>query len=302
MIRLGLNVPNFGPTATPDVLRGWIRFAEDNGFALAMMSDHVAPTPDVTATYPPPFYDPFATLSWLAGLTDRLELGTSVAILPHRHPLLTARTATNIDQFTGGRFILGVGTGWSEGEFNALGLPFHKRGAITDEYLVAITEAWGNDLVSLDGEYVSYRNVSTGPRSARSPRPPLWVGGSSAVAIRRAARFGDAWHPINRERDWLRSTGLPALHAAASALGRPAPAFCPRIRARLTAHDLPADDRRIGIGSSAQIQADLDALEQLGAQYVVLDTNPDDPADRRPPSEDWHTLSTIARRAQAGSS
>jgi probable F420-dependent oxidoreductase len=299
VIRLGVNVPNFGPTATPRNLRDWVRFAEDSGFALAMMSDHVMLTPDVTALYPPPFYDPFTTLSWLGGFTDRLELGTSVTIVPYRHPLLVARTAANIDQFTGGRFVLGVAAGWSEPEFTALGLPFRERGRITDEYLAAMVDAWTDDVVSRDGAYVSYRDVSTGPRSARSPHPPLWVGGASPAAIRRAARFGDAWHPNNAQLDWLRDTGLPALRDAAAAAGRPVPALCPRIRARLTADDQPETDRLVGFGSGAQIQADLEALEALGAEYVVLDTNPDHPRDRRPAAEDWHTLRTIAERAQA---
>jgi probable F420-dependent oxidoreductase len=299
--RLGVNIPNFGPTATPQNLRDWIRFAEDSGFALAMMSDHVAPTPDVTAQYPAPFYDPFTTLAWLGGLTDHLELGTSVTILPYRHPLLTARIAASIDQFTGGRFILGVAVGWSAPEFIALGAPFRDRGKITDEYLEAITQAWTNDLVSLNGYYVSYRDVSTGPRPVRAPHPPIWVGGSSPKAIKRAARFADAWHPNNADLAWLRDTALPALHAAAHDVGRPVPAFCPRIRARLTAYDQPAGDRPIGIGSAAQIQSDLDALVELGATYIVLDTNPDDPADRRPPEEDWNTLRTIAERTHATS-
>jgi probable F420-dependent oxidoreductase len=298
-VKLGVNIPNFGPTATPQNLRDWVRFAEDNGFALAVMSDHVAPTPDVVATYPPPFYDPFVTLSWLAGLTDRLELGTSVTILPYRHPLMTARAATNIDQFTGGRFVLGVGVGWSAPEYTALGVPFRERGRITDEYLAAIRDAWSQDVVSFDGEHVRYRDVSTGPRSARSPHPPLWVGGASPRAILRAARLGDAWHPINPTLDWLRDTALPALQAAADELRRTPPALCPRIRARLQRHDLRADDRPAGVGSAAQIQADLDALAELGATYVVLDTNPDHPSDRRPPEEDWRALRAIADRARA---
>jgi probable F420-dependent oxidoreductase len=298
-MRLGVNVPNFGPTASPQNLRDWVQFAEDNGFALAMMSDHVAPTPDVIATYPPPFYDPFATLSWLGGFTRHLELGTSVAVLLYRHPLLTARLATNIDRFTGGRFILGVGVGWSEGEFAALGVPFRERGRITDEYVIAITEAWTKDLVSLSGDYASYRDINTEPRSVRAPHPPLWIGGSSPGAIRRAARFGDAWHPINPQLDWLRTTGLPMLHDAASSVGRSVPAFAPRIRARLTARDQPVAGRRIGIGSCAQIQADVDALAELGADYVVLDTNPDDPRDRQPASDDWRTLSAIADRTSS---
>jgi probable F420-dependent oxidoreductase len=295
--RLGLNIPNFGPTATPEDLRGWARFAEESGFALAMMSDHVAPTPDVAAVYPSPFFDPFTTLSWLAGLTDRLELGTSVTILPYRHPLLTARTAAAIDRFSGGRFVLGVGVGWSAPEFAALGLPFRERGRMTDEFLAAITEAWTRDVVSRAGDYVRYRDVSTGPRSARSPHPPIWVGGSSPGAIRRAARFGGAWHPINPDLDRLRDSGLPALRAAARSLDRPVPALCPRIRARPTARDLPPEHRRAGVGSLAQILADLDMLVELGAACVVLDTNPDQPSDRRPSIEDWRTLGTIAERA-----
>jgi alkanesulfonate monooxygenase SsuD/methylene tetrahydromethanopterin reductase-like flavin-dependent oxidoreductase (luciferase family) len=111
-VKLGVNVPNFGPGTGPESLTGWVRFAEDAGFSLAMMSDHVAVTPDVAELYPPPFYDPFTTLAWLAGLTERIELGTTVTILPYRHPLLTARVAANIDDLSGGRFVLGVGVGW----------------------------------------------------------------------------------------------------------------------------------------------------------------------------------------------
>jgi probable F420-dependent oxidoreductase len=291
--RLGLNIPNFGPTATPETLLAWARFAEDHDFAVAMMSDHVAPTPDVVALYPAPFYDPFTTLSWLAGRTDRVELGTTVAIVPYRHPLLTARAAANIDRFSGGRFILGVGAGWSEPEFTALGVPFRERGRITDEYLDAIVGAWTAEVVSHDGAYVRYRDVSTGPAPVRLP---LWVGGSAPGAIRRAARVGDAWHPNNAPLDWLRETGLPALRAAAEALGRAVPAFCPRMRARLAPRDLPEADRPAGVGSLAQVCGDIATLAEFGADTVVLDTNPDDPAGRRPAEDDWQTLRDIADR------
>ena len=297
MTRLGVNVPNFGPTATPDNLLAWARFAEDAGFAVAMMSDHVAPTPDVAAIYPDPFYDPFTTLSWLAGLTARIELGTTVAVLPYRHPLLTARAAANIDRFSGGRFVLGVGVGWSEPEYTALGVPFRDRGSITDEYLAAIIDAWTSPRVSLDGDHARYRDVSTGPRAVRSPHPPVWVGGSSPAAIRRAARFGDAWHPINPDLDRLRDVGLPALRVAARAARRPTPALAARIRARLSASDLPPAGRPAGVGSLPQVHDDLARLAEMGAAYVVLDTNPDDAADRRPAEDDWATLATIAEGA-----
>jgi probable F420-dependent oxidoreductase len=305
-MKLGLNIPNFGPTATPDIMRAWVRFAQDHGYALAMLSDHVAPTPDVTAVYPSPFYDPFATLSWLAGLTDRVELGTTVAVAAYRHPLLTARLATNIDQFSGGRFVLGVGVGWSEPEFTALGLRFSDRGRVTDEYLQAIVgvlrvglrqghrsggERLGSGSVSLDGHFVRYQDVDTGPASVRQPHLPVWVGGSAPAAIRRAVRFGQAWHPINPSLSWLREKGLPMLRAVAADQSLPVPAFCPRIKARLADG---VDDRPLGVGTFAQIRADVEALRSLGASYVVLDTNPDNPADRQPLTTDWALLARIS--------
>jgi probable F420-dependent oxidoreductase len=297
-VQLGVNVRNFGPTATPGNLLRWVRFAEESGFALAMMSDHVAPTPDVAELYPPPFYDPFATLAWLAGATDRLLLGTTVTVLPYRHPLLVARMAANIDRFTGGRFVFGVGVGWSAPEYAALGVPFERRGPIMDEYLAAIVAAWTDDVVSLDGRFVTYRDVGTGPRPARQPHPPVWVGGTSPAAIRRAARFGDAWHPNNAGLEWLRDTGLPALRAAAEAAGRPVPAFAPRMRAKVTGNGRPDADRRPGEGSLAQVVADFRTLVDLGAEYVVLDTNPDHPSEEAPLEDDWRDLAAVAAALQ----
>jgi alkanesulfonate monooxygenase SsuD/methylene tetrahydromethanopterin reductase-like flavin-dependent oxidoreductase (luciferase family) len=162
-MKLGVNILNFGPGGSPDSLRGWARFAEQAGFSIAMISDRGPLTPDVQALYPAPFYDPFVTLAWLAGQTEHIELGTTVALLPYRHPLLTARMVANIDQFSGGRFVFGVGVGWSEPEFAALGVPFGQRGAITDEYLAAITELWAGEVASMDGRFVSFREIGTGP-------------------------------------------------------------------------------------------------------------------------------------------
>lgn len=297
MIRLGLNVPNFGPATTPASLRSWIEFAEETGFSLAMMSDHVAPTPDVTALYPAPFYDPFTTLSWLASFTTRLSLGTSVAILPYRHPLLTARMSANLDQFTAGRFVLGVGVGWSETEFGSLGVPFAERGRITDEFLTVITRAWTEPTLSFEGDHVRFQDVATGPAPVRHPRPPLWVGGTGEAGIRRAARFGDAWHAVNPGRDWLQHVALPLLADAAASLAKPIPTFSPRIKARLTPNDLTGPDRPLGVGSLSQIHDDLVLLDGLGADVVVLDSNPDHPDQRRPTADDWRALQRIAAGA-----
>lgn len=298
-MKLGLNVPNFGPGTDPDTLLGWVRFAERAGFELAMMSDHVAVTPDVAELYPPPFYEPFTTLAWLAGLTERIQLGTSIAVLPYRNPLLIARVVASIDQFSCGRFVFGVGVGWSRQEYATLGVPFDSRGVITDDYLAAITALWASDIASHDGPHISFSEVRSEPRGARRPRPPIWVGGTSPTAIRRTVRFGDAWHPNNAEIGWLRESGLPALRTAAEEAGRAQPAFNPRMRLRLT--DAPLDDdRREGEGTLAQVLADLEDLADLGAGYVILDTNPDHPSGRRPPREDWTTLESVAGALSRG--
>ena len=131
-MQLGVNVPNFGPGTDPGVLREWARVVEGLGYDLLMVSDHVTVTPDVAERYPEPFYEPFTTLSWLAGITTTLRLGTTVLVLPYRHPLLVARMATNLQQLSEGRLVLGVGVGWARQEYEALGVPFSARGRLTD--------------------------------------------------------------------------------------------------------------------------------------------------------------------------
>ena len=292
-MKLGLNILNFGPGTSADSLRKWARFAEDTGFALVTVSDHVAITPDVAAVYPTPFYDPFVTLAALAAVTQRVQLGTSVVVLPYRNPLLIARMAANLDQFSSGRFVLGVGTGWSVLEYAALGVRFADRGAITDEYLEVILAAWAEEQVSMQGRHVSFEKVRTAPGPLRLPRPPVWVGGSSARALDRAGRFGEAWHPINPGLSWMRDAALPKLEHAAARFGRPTPALCPRIRIDLRAEDVRPVDRRLGTGSLGQIVDDLQSLRALGAQYLVLDPYPGRPEERRPDDDDRRTLETI---------
>ncbi|GAA3316526.1 hypothetical protein GCM10020219_035820 [Nonomuraea dietziae] len=109
---LGVNVPNFGPGTDPAVLRRWAQNVEGLGYDLLLLSDHLVVTPDVAEQYPAPFYEPFTTLSWLAGVVPRIRLGTTVLIMPYRHPLLVARMAANLNQLSGGRLVLGVGIGW----------------------------------------------------------------------------------------------------------------------------------------------------------------------------------------------
>jgi len=270
-MQLGVNVPNFGPGTDQGVLREWARVVAGIGFDLLMMSDHVAVTPDVAERYPEPFYDPFTTLSWLAGISGgELRLGTTVLVLPYRHPLLTARMASSLQRLSGGRFVLGVGVGWARQEFDALGVPFGARGRLTDEYLGVMRQAW---------------------RAEDQDAPAVWVGGHSAAAIRRAVRFGDAWHPLRLPVPRMRSV------LAENAL----PGFAPRIALRLTDAPVEEVERPAGVGDLQQIVGDLVELRGLGAQTVVLDPYHGDPAQTRRPEAAWRALTAVAEQWRTAS-
>jgi probable F420-dependent oxidoreductase len=295
-MKIGVNLINFGPAASLESMTRWAKMSESLGYHLIMAADHVAITPDVQNRYPAPFYEPFTTLGWLAGMSLNIELGTTVIILPYRSPIEVARMTAMIDNMSGGRFILGVGVGWAQQEFEALGVPFHKRGAITNDYLAAIRKLWTNKVASHQGPYAKFENVYTEPLPLSKPHPPVWVGGASDAALRRAVKLAEGWHPIRPKVSWLRDDGLPRLKRIAQEESKPVPALCPRIRLRITESDIPEDARIAGEGSLDQIRRDMAALEQMGAQYVLLDTYRDDLEETKNHEYAFRMLSTMAEK------
>jgi probable F420-dependent oxidoreductase len=293
-MKFGINLLNFGPGASPASLLRWTTLAETLGFDLAMISDHIAVTPDVNSKYPAPLYDPYTTLAWLAGQTSTIELGTTVIVVPYRSPILMARLGANIDQMSNGRFIFGIGVGWAEQEFAALNLDFEKRGPMTDEYLAAIKTLWTNEQASFSGEFVSFEDINATPMPIQTPHPPIWVGGASPAAFRRTVEHGDGWHPIRPRADWMRDIGVPKLRETADRMGKPMPALCPRIKLRLTDSPVPDDDRAAGIGTVDQVRGDLEILQELGTEYVLFDTFADDPAETATHEWAWSMLMTVA--------
>ena len=295
-MKVGVNLINFGPGVSPQSLASWASLTEKLGYHFVAVSDHVAVTPDVAEQYPAPFYDPFTTLSWLSGITETLELATTVTILPYRHPLQLARVGANLDRISNGRFILGVGVGWAREEYEALGIDFHQRGAIANDYLAAIKTLWTEEVASYEGAFVSFREVQTAPRPVRNPHPPIWVGGSSQAALRRAVLYGDGWHPINVRTDWVEAEGLPRLRKIADIENRAMPAFCPRIKLMLSPNPLPKSDRLAGEGSLDQVRRDFEALEVLGASHVLLDTFTGDLEATRHHETYWEMLTVTAEK------
>jgi probable F420-dependent oxidoreductase len=209
-----------GPQSRPDVLLACARCAEDAGLADVWVADHIAIPPDDAEGSGGRYLDPLAALAWLAGKTERIGLGTGVLNLPYRPALPTAKAIATVQELSGGRLRLGVGIGWMDPEFRALGVPRSERGRRSDETLEFLHRAFANDVVSANGQEFLFL-----PRPAR---PPIYVGGSGEHALRRAARYGDGWFPMTNDPALLHA-GRTRLRELAHELGRPEPAivaFC----------------------------------------------------------------------------
>jgi len=298
-MKFGLKLHHSGQGASPEHMKQWAQFAENLGLHLVMVADHAALTPEVIEQYPAPYSETFTNLAWLAAHTEKVLLGTTVVVVPYRHPVHLAQMTSNVDQLSGGRLVFGVGIGWAQTEFDVFNVPFHKRGVITNDYLAAIKTLWTGEVASHNGPYVSFKDVLLSPKPVQSPHPPVWVGGSSDRAMRRAVRFGQAWHPISMRVDWLRDTAMPRLRQIAATEDLPVPALCPRIYCRLTDSPVPEDERMAGEGTLEQVHGDLKELEALGADYVLLDTKRNNPTADSPRHHDeaWRTVATLVEQA-----
>ncbi|RLU78127.1 LLM class F420-dependent oxidoreductase [Streptomyces griseocarneus] len=180
--------------AGPEALRRVARAADRLGFAYVATCDHVAVPVRLAAAMGTTWYDPVATLAHLAAVTERTLLLSHVSVAALRHPLALAKQYATVDRLSDGRLVLGVGAGHVREEFQALGVDFHRRGAILDETVDALKAALGpEEFPAFRGSRFAFRGLGQAPRPVRTPRPPVWVGGSSPAALRRAALRGDGW-------------------------------------------------------------------------------------------------------------
>jgi probable F420-dependent oxidoreductase len=197
-MKLGYFGIGSGPCADPEVAARAARAAEAAGFESLWTGEHVvlpdpqAPPSPVPAQFP--MLDPGAILAFLAGVTTRIRLGTGIIILPQRNPLVLAKQLASVDVLSRGRLIFGVGVGYLEAEFEALGIPFRRKGARTDEYIDAIRALWTQERPEFRGNFVSFGGIQARPRPVQQPCPPIVVGGHSPGALRRAVERGNGWY------------------------------------------------------------------------------------------------------------
>jgi len=213
-MQLGIAVRSMGPQSAPEVLLGCARAAEDAGLADVWVQDHIAIPPDDAEGSGGRYLDPLTALAWLAAGTRRIGLGTGVLILPYRAPLPTAKAVATVQELSGGRLLLGVGVGWMEAEFRALGVPRAERGRLSDETLAFLRRCFAGDAVEAHGQPFLFL--------PRPPAPPIYVGGSGEHALRRTVRYGDGWMPMTGEPEKL-APAIARLRELADEAGRAQP-------------------------------------------------------------------------------
>jgi probable F420-dependent oxidoreductase len=197
------NADYLGFEASPEAIVAAARKAEEVGFDAIFVNDHIIVGDDARSAPWTNVYDPFVAMSFIAAHTKRIGVGVSVLIMPYRNPIATAKALATLDRMSGGRLIAGVGTGWNEAEFAALGVPFHERGARTNEYLRLWQACWAPGKVSFAGKFVAFAEMHVSPKPVQQPHPPIWIGGTSDAALRRAVRFASLWQPTPLPIDQL---------------------------------------------------------------------------------------------------
>ena len=263
-MKFGIAVRNMGPQSSPHILNECARTAEAAGFDALFVSDHLCIPPDQTEGSGGRYLDVLATLAYLAGITSRIRLGVSVLVLPYRPAVLTAKQAATIQELSGGRLILGVGVGWMRPEFEALGVPMRKRGALTTETLRVMHHLWDDgEPRPYHGELVNFPAFVFLPRPSR---PPIWIGGNGPNAVERVLRYGDGWHPMLRAAEL--KTAVAELKARASQAGRPEPEIIVR--------------RGLRLDDTSAARARLEEERDAGATWFILDLGryPDEVAFR----------------------
>ena len=279
----GCHLPMFGPVATRETVLAFARRMEALGYDSLWASDHVVIPHRIASRYPysdtgafplPPdanFLEPLTTLALVAGVTERVRLGTTILVLPHRHPVLAAKSLATLDHLSAGRVILGAGVGWMREEIELLGAPFDRRGAWSDEAIRIMRACWRDERTRYRGEFFAFDDVGVFPKPARGDIP-IWIGGHTPRALKRVVALADGWHAAFPSADALEH-GIALLRQECDRQQRRFADLVITVRAGLSIRPAPgAADRKAMQGSPEQILADLERYRALGVSSVLLET------------------------------
>ena len=294
-MKFGFYLPSHGDTARRGPLIEIAQTGERLGCESMVVGDHIMAPRVSNSSYPysvgsevpwdegGEHLEQLTELTFLAAVTERIRLVPSVMIVPYRNPLLAAKILATMDVLSEGRLTIGIGVGWLEEEFEALDSPpFADRGAATNEYLEAFKELWTSDNPTYDGKFVKLSNIEFSPKPVQKPHPPIWVGGQSRPAIRRAVEHGNAWHPVGAtpatplEPDKLASD-IEYMNNHAVRIGRDPSEVEVAMKAPLYDTEWPSgDDRRRFSGEPEQIAEDIQTYADLGVTNLIFDVRGSD--------------------------
>lgn len=298
-MRIGTQPANSGPQATPEILGEFAELAERLGFDSLLVTDHIVLPVEYASPYPydasgrmrvgpdADYYEPLSLIGFLAGRTRRIKLGTSVLIAAYRNPVVTARYLACLDRLSGGRLVIGLGAGWMAEEFAAVNAaPFAERGAVTDEVIEVYRTIWRDQPASFEGRYFRFPPVGANPKPVQPGGIPIYIGGESRPAIRRAARLGDGWQPFKLSPEELEPR-LAYLREQAGRHGRDLSGFTVSLRSGLRLTSGPTE-RRPGeepwkalVGAPEQVVDALAAYQRLGVHETVFDFRTCSPDETR---------------------
>ena len=291
-MEFGFGAPSRGPLASPENLVALAQKGEELGFEILSVSDHIVVPNSIASVYPynesgafvssvaGEYMEQLTTISYLAGITSKIKLLTSVMVLPHRSPVLTAKILSTIDVLSNGRLIVGCGVGWMKEEFEAIGAPpYEERGAVGSEYLRVFKELWTSDDPTFDGDYASFSDIAFAPKPVQKPHPPIWIGGESPPALRRAGQIGDAWYPICSNPKFPVGTfeqladyqGRVRSHAEAAGRDPASMDFAYSVNwYDDTEAQIVDGERRLLTGNAEVIADDVKRLEDMGVNHLML--------------------------------
>ena len=258
----GIVFYNMGAVAKPGISEAMAVEAENLGFDSIWVNDHLL-VPQSERYVPDVLYDPLIVASSLAAATSRIQVGTSVIVVPLRNPIATAKAVATLDHMSDGRFIFGIGVGWLKEEFDAVGVDFHRRGAVTDEYLDVMQALWTTDPSTVEYGSIRVTEVRSNPKPKQSPLP-VWVGGNIPASKKRAAERGTGWHPLNLEPDEF-AQGVEDYKKECARVGKkPGP---------VAMRSMPSPKAPAGTpftGSAAEVAKSIDQYAELGLDQIVF--------------------------------
>lgn len=283
-MKFGVTFPNSWGIEDPKVLFALGTKAEHLGYDSLWTSEHVFNVSYVgTRLGDAPYYDSLLSLTHLAAVTDSIRLGTSVLVLPYHHPVTLAKQLATLDVFSGGRLSVGIGAGVIEEEFEALGADFRQRGSVTDESIQAMKALWTQELPEFHGQHYDFSGMVFSPKPMQKPYPPIYVGGDSRPAIRRAAREANVWHPTSVGAEDIR-LGMRYLQEQARTVGRDPERFGISVRLDLDfpalggSRTAPRRPRPALIGTPDEVLEQVRVYEEVGVDELLLATNSRDAA------------------------